>query len=111
MYAYRKGSVTMVKEITKDNFDKEVIAANGKVLVDFWASWCGPCMMLGPIVDEVSEKHDNVKFCKVNCDNDRELALEYGINAIPCLLVFENGEIVNRSVGLVEEQDIVNLVK
>ena len=60
MYAYRKGSVTMVKEITKDNFDKEVIAANGKVLVDFWASWCGPCMMLGPIVDEVSEKIDNV---------------------------------------------------
>lgn len=111
MYAYRKGSVTMVKEITKDNFDKEVIASNGKVLVDFWASWCGPCMMLGPIVDEVSEKLDNVKFCKVNCDNDRELALEYGINAIPCLLVFENGEIVNRSVGLVEEQDIVNLVK
>ena len=111
MYAYRKGSVTMVKEITKDNFDKEVIAANGKVLVDFWASWCGPCMMLGPIVDEVSEKLDNVKFCKVNCDNDREHALEYGINAIPCLLVFENGEIVNRSVGLVEEQDIVNLVK
>ena len=101
----------MVKEITKDNFDKEVIAANGKALVDFWASWCGPCMMLGPIVDEVSEKIDNVKFCKVNCDNDRELALEYGINAIPCLLVFENGEIVNRSVGLVEEQDIVNLVK
>lgn len=101
----------MVKEITKDNFDKEVLAANGKVLVDFWASWCGPCMMLGPIVDEVSEKLDNVKFCKVNCDNDRELALEYGINAIPCLLVFENGEIVNRSVGLVEEQDIVNLVK
>lgn len=111
MYAYRKGSVTMVKEITKDSFDKEVIAANGKVLVDFWASWCGPCMMLGPIVDEVSEKLDNVKFCKVNCDNDRELALEYGINAIPCLLVFENGEIVDRSVGLVEEQDIVNLVK
>ena len=111
MYAYRKGSATMVKEITKDNFDKEVIAANGKVLVDFWASWCGPCMMLGPIVADVSEKIDNVKFCKVDCDNDRELALEYGINAIPCLLVFENGEIVNRSVGLVEEQDIVNLVK
>lgn len=111
MYAYRKGSATMVKEITKDNFDKEVIAADGKVLVDFWASWCGPCMMLGPIVDKVSEKIDNVKFCKVDCDNDRELALEYGINAIPCLLVFENGEIVNRSVGLVEEQDIINLVK
>jgi thioredoxin 1 len=101
----------MVLTITKDNFDKEVICANGKVVVDFWAEWCGPCMMLSPLVDEVAKEMPSVKFCKVNCDDDRELALEFGINAIPCLLVFENGEIINQSIGLVEKQDIIDLVK
>jgi thioredoxin 1 len=101
----------MVTEVNKDNFDKEVICADGKVLVDFWAEWCGPCMMLSPIVDEISEEIDDVKVCKVNCDESRELALEYGINAIPCLMVFENGEIANKSIGYVEKEDIVNLLK
>lgn len=101
----------MVHVITKENFDSEVIASNQKVLVDFWAEWCAPCMMLGPVVDEVAEEMTDVKFCKVNCDNDRELAMEYGINAIPCLLVFEKGEIINKSIGLVEKQDIIDLVK
>lgn len=101
----------MVLTVTKDNFDAEVLAADGKVLVDFWATWCGPCMMLSPIVDEVAEEITDVKFCKVNCDDDRDLAIEYGISSIPCLLVFENGEIINQSIGLVEKQDIINLVK
>jgi thioredoxin 1 len=101
----------MVTEVNKDNFDKEVICADGKVLVDFWAEWCGPCIMLSPIVDEISEEIDDVKVCKVNCDESRELALEYGINAIPCLMVFENGKIANKSIGYVEKEDIVNLLK
>lgn len=101
----------MVITVTKDNFDKEVLAADGKVLVDFWAEWCAPCMMLSPVVDEVSEEIDNVKVCKVNCDDSRELALEYGINAIPCLMLFENGEIIDKSIGLVEKEDILKLIK
>lgn len=101
----------MVTVLTKDNFDDEVLAYNGKVLVDFWAEWCAPCMMLSPIVDEVAEEIDNVKFCKVNCDDSRELAMSFGIMSIPTLLVFDNGEIVNQSIGLVEKQDIIDLVK
>jgi thioredoxin 1 len=101
----------MVTEVNKDNFDKEVICADGKVLVDFWAEWCGPCMMLSPIVDEIADEMDDIKVCKVNCDESRELALEFGINAIPCLMVFENGEIANKSIGYVEKEDIINLLK
>ncbi|MFR5876128.1 MAG: thioredoxin [Eubacterium sp.] len=101
----------MVITVTKDNFDKEVIAAQGKVLVDFWAEWCAPCMMLSPIVDEVGEEVNGVKICKVNCDDSRELAVEYGISAIPCLMLFENGEIADKLIGLVEKEDILNLIK
>lgn len=101
----------MVINLTKENFDDEVMAYEGKVLVDFWAEWCAPCMMLSPLVDEVAEEIDNVKFCKVNCDESRELAMSFGIMSIPTLLVFENGEIVNQSIGLVDKQDIIDLVK
>lgn len=101
----------MVLKITKENFDKEVLNAEGKVLVDFWAEWCGPCMLLSPLIDEIAEEVDDVKFCKVNCDDSRDLALEFGINAIPTILVFENGEMINQSIGLVEKEDILNMIK
>lgn len=101
----------MVIDVTKENFDEEVLNFDGKVLVDFWAEWCGPCMMLSPLVDEVSEEMDDVKFCKVNCDEARELALEFGIMTIPNILVFENGEQINQSIGYIEKEDIINLVK
>lgn len=100
----------MVTALTKDNFDDEVLGYGGKVLVDFWAEWCAPCMMLSPIVDEVAEELDDVKVCKVNCDESRELAMSFGIMSIPALLVFENGEIVNQSIGLVEKEDIITLL-
>ncbi|MDD6604000.1 MAG: thioredoxin [Eubacteriales bacterium] len=101
----------MVTNITVDNFEAEVLRAEGKVLVDFWAEWCGPCMMLSPLVDEVAEEMDDIKVCKVNCDEAREIALQYGIMSIPTLLVFQQGEVVNQSVGLIDKQDIINLVK
>lgn len=101
----------MVLKITKENFDKEVLNAEEKVLVDFWAEWCGPCMLLSPLIDEIAEEVDDVKFCKVNCDDSRDLALEFGINAIPTILVFENGEMINQSIGLVEKEDILNMIK
>lgn len=100
----------MVLDVNRDNFDEEVLNFDGRVLVDFWAEWCGPCMMLSPLVDEVSDEHDDVKFCKVNCDEARDLALEYGIMTIPNLLLFENGELINQSVGYIEKQDIIDFV-
>lgn len=100
----------MVLDVNRDNFDEEVLNFDGRVLVDFWAEWCGPCMMLSPLVDEVSDELDDVKFCKVNCDEARDLALEYGIMTIPNLLLFENGELINQSVGYIEKQDLIDFV-
>lgn len=101
----------MTVDVTAENFDEEVLNYKGKVLVDFWAEWCGPCMMLGPIIEEVSEEVDDVKFCKVNCDEARDVALQFGIMTIPNLIVFENGEQVNQSIGYIEKEDVLNLIK
>lgn len=100
----------MVLDVTRDNFDDEVINFDGRVLVDFWAEWCGPCTMLMPVVEEVSEEIDDVKFCKVNCDADRDIALKFGIMTIPNLLLFENGELINNSVGYIEKDELINFV-
>ena len=101
----------MTVNVTAENFDEEVLNYKGKVLVDFWAEWCGPCMMLGPIIEEVSEEVDDVKFCKVNCDEARDVALQFGIMTIPNLTVFENGEQVNQSIGYIEKEDVLELIK
>lgn len=101
----------MTIEVTAQNFDEEVLNYKGKVLVDFWAEWCGPCMMLGPIIEEVSEEVDDVKFCKVNCDEARDVALQFGIMTIPNLIFFENGEQVNQSIGYIEKEDVLKLIK
>ena len=101
----------MTIEVTAQNFDEEVLNYKGKVLVDFWAEWCGPCMMLGPIIEEVSEEVDDVKFCKVNCDEARDVALQFGTMTIPNLIVFENGEQVNQSIGYIEKEDVLKLIK
>ncbi|WP_288528272.1 thioredoxin [uncultured Eubacterium sp.] len=101
----------MTVNVTAENFDEEVLNYKGKVLVDFWAEWCGPCMMLGPVIEEVSEEVDDVKFCKVNCDEARDVALQFGIMTIPNLIVFENGEQVNQSIGYIEKEDVLELIK
>ena len=101
----------MTVNVTAENFDEEVLNYKGKVLVDFWAKWCGPCMMLGPIIEEVSEEVDDVKFCKVNCDEARDVALQFEIMTIPNLIVFENGEQVNQSIGYIEKEDVLELIK
>ena len=101
----------MTVNVTAENFDEEVLNYKGKVLVDFWAEWCGPCMMLGSIIEEVSEEVDDVKFCKVNCDEARDVALQFGIMTIPNLIVFENGEQVNQSIGYIEKEDVLELIK
>ena len=97
-------------EITEANFENEVEGAQGKVLVDFWASWCGPCRMLSPIVDQVAEAHSDVKVGKVNVDEQPKLAEKFQIMSIPTLLVFENGKLQNQSVGLVPKEQVEALL-
>ena len=100
----------MILNVTKENFDKEVLQAEGTVLVDFWASWCGPCRMIAPAVEKISEEHPDVKVCKVNIDDEQELAIKYGVMSIPTLLVVKNGEVVNTAVGLRPKEEIEELL-
>ncbi len=100
-----------VIELTTDNFDVEVIEYKGKVLVDFWASWCPPCKMLAPVVDEVAEEVNNVKICKVNVDEQGALAMKFKVANIPTLIVFDNGEEVNRSLGFIKKEAVLELIQ
>ena len=98
----------MSKIINKEEFNKEVLKGKGKILVDFYADWCGPCRMLGPILDEVSKDH---KVFKINVDNEPELAQNYGIMSIPCMILFNDGKEANRLIGLHAKAEIVELFK
>lgn len=100
-----------VLEITSENFEKEVLESEKTVLVDFYADWCGPCKMLSPIVEEVAEEEENIKFVKLNIDNAEDIAIQYQVMSIPTLVVIKNGEEVNRSVGLIDKEKIKELIK
>ena len=91
----------------KNNF-KELI--NNKVIVDLYADWCGPCKMLSPVLEKISEE-ENIDIVKINVDNEQELAREYGIMSIPTLIVFENGKEINKNIGLCSKQDIKEMIK
>ena len=98
----------MAAEITNESFEQEVKKSELPVIVDFWASWCGPCMMLAPAIQEISDEYsDKVKVVKVNVDEEPALAMEYGITSIPTLILFENGEVVKKSVGYSEKEEII----
>lgn len=97
-------------KVTMDNFENEVLNSEKKVLVDFWASWCGPCMMIAPVIDEISEERADIKVCKVNVDEEPALAQAFGIESIPTLFVVENGEVVNRMSGAAPKTTILNLL-
>lgn len=88
-----------VVKITKDNFEAEVIKSDRTVLIDFYADWCGPCRMVGPIVAEIADEHPEFKICKVNVDEEGSLAEAFGVMSIPALFVLKNGEIVEQTVG------------
>ena len=97
--------------ITVDNFEEEVLDSKIPVLVDFWASWCGPCRMLGPVVAEIAEEMDGkIKVGKVNVDEEGELAARFGIMSIPTVMVFKNGEVTNTSVGFCPKEELLALL-
>ena len=97
--------------LTTDNFEEEVLKSEVPVLVDFWATWCGPCQALSPIVEEVAGEVEGVKVGKVDVDDQDKLARKYKIFSIPTLLVFKNGDVAERSVGVVPKEKILEMLK
>ena len=99
-----------VLHINKENFENEVLHSDKTVLVDFWATWCGPCKMLAPILDEVAEDRPDIKVCKIDVDEQPELASRYGIMSIPTLMVMKDGEIVSQSTGARPKAQILSML-
>lgn len=99
-----------VLHITNETFESEVLHSDKPVLLDFWASWCGPCRMVGPILDEIAAERPDIKVCKVNVDEQPALAAKYGVMSIPTLAVIKNGQEVNRSVGALPKARILALL-
>lgn len=95
---------------TKDTFQSEVLDAQGTVLVDFWADWCGPCKMIAPILEEIDAERPDVKVVKVNVDDEMELAMQYRVSGIPTLLVFKNGSLEKTSVGMQPKEELLKLL-
>ncbi len=96
--------------ITNQNFKQEVLESSKPVLLDFWASWCGPCRRVGPVVEEIAAEHPELKVGKINVDEERELASAFGVMSIPTLVVVKNGKEVNRAVGAMPKAQILALV-
>ena len=95
---------------TKESFQKEVIESSVPVLIDFWASWCGPCRMVGPIVEEIAQERSDIKVCKVNVDEQPELASAFRIMSIPTLVVMKNGKVTDQAVGARPKQAILAML-
>lgn len=101
-----------VINLSEENFEKEVLNSEKIVLIDFWASWCGPCRMMSPVVDEIAEEmQEKVKVCKVNIDEQNKLAVKYNVMSIPTFVVLKNGNEVGRSVGVQDKEELKNMLK
>lgn len=101
----------MIKEIKENEFEDIVLKSDGKVLVDFYANWCGPCKMLRPILDSIASERSDSKIVSINVDEASDLSNKYGIISIPCLILFQNGKEINRSVGLKSKSDIESMIE
>lgn len=100
----------MIVKLTNDNFEEEVLKAKGTVLVDFYADWCGPCQMQGPIIEALAEERTDVKFCKLNTDEAVAVAIENGISSIPTIMVVKDGEITYKQAGLTSRDELLKLI-
>ena len=96
--------------LTKNNFKTEVEEYEGLVVIDLWATWCGPCLMLAPTIDEIEREMPDVKFCKINVDDERELAMQFKIQSIPTIALVKNNTFLDLSVGLVPKEKLVKLI-
>ena len=100
-----------VIKLTKDNFDQEVMQSDKPVLVDFYADWCGPCKMMSPVVEEIAGEEEGIKVCKINIDEEMDLAQRYGVMSIPTFISFSGGEIKGKQIGAVPKSALVDLIK
>lgn len=99
-----------VLHVKKQDFQAVVLESNKTVLLDFWATWCGPCRMIAPILEEIAEERTDVKVCKIDVDEEQDLAIQYGVSSIPTLLVIKNGTVVNKSIGAVPKAAILEML-
>lgn len=98
-----------IVHLSKDNFNEEVLESKVPVLVDFWATWCGPCQTMGPLVEEIAEERADIKVCKLDVDQEPELARQYRVMSIPTFLVFKEGEVAKRDMGVMSKEELEGL--
>ncbi len=98
----------MITALTNDNYPQEVLKSDKPVLIDFWAEWCGPCRMMSEVVEDIAESRSDIKVCKVNVDDERDMAVKFGIDAIPTIILIRNGSTAAESVGYMQKDELLS---